>query len=126
MFRVHGAGVIPPELGRLSSLHRLQLTGNRLSGVLWAWLASRYEPMSHRVCPPRLVRTTWRSFGLYLKPVPSRSTSGADDGCAYLDAHDSLDFSFFFAGRIPPELDQLATVKGLHLDGNLLSGEAFL
>lgn len=53
--------------------------------------------MSRRVCPPRLVRTIWRSFGLYLKSVPSRSTSGADDGCAYLDAHDTLDFFFFFS-----------------------------
>ena len=88
------SGVIPPELGGLGNLERLDLGWNELSQV-----------------PPEVVALANRLTG----PIPPEL--GGLTGLEWLDL-DGNDLT----GPIPPELGGLASLVRLSLEGNALTG----
>ena len=98
------SGGLPSELGRLSHLTLLHLSGNELTGAIPVELGGLR--------------------GLQLLVLADNSLSGAIppelDGLASL-SHMSLTGNEL-SGEIPPELSSLRNLSSLYLDDNLLSG----
>ena len=97
-------GPIPPELGGLAKLRRLELSRNTLSGAIPVRLANLTEI-------ERLLLADNELTG----PVPPEL--GSLPILNYLDLGDN-DLS----GSIPLEFGNLASVRRIHLDGNELTG----
>ena len=99
------AGDIPPELGNLANLERLDLRGNTLTGEI----------------PPELGNLA-NLRGLFLHgndltgEIPPELGNLANLGWLYLYSND-------LTGEIPPELGNLANLQELGLGGNDLTGE---
>ena len=98
------SGTIPPELGRLSNLGRLDLSGNDLSGAI----------------PPELggLSNLW-----YLDLSSNDLSSAIPPGLGGLSNLQHLNlFENDVFGPIPPELGGLSSLRHLRLDKNGLSG----
>ena len=99
------SGRLPAELGRLSHLSLLQITGNEISGGIPTELGNL----------SRLQLMVLANNDLSGKIPPEL------DGLLSL-SHMSLSGNQL-SGEIPPELSSLSNLSSLHLDDNRLSGE---
>ncbi len=108
----HGlSGAIPPELGNLTHLQHLSLTGNDLSGAV----------------PPELgnlgnLQSLSLAYNALSGPIPPELGNLAS--LVVLDIRRNRDFvtSTGLSGPIPPELGGLANLEIMNLTANLLSG----
>ncbi|KAL6875732.1 hypothetical protein ACP4OV_013245 [Aristida adscensionis] len=99
------SGSLPPELGSLPFLRRLNLHGNRLSGAVPAALANA---------------TSLHSLFLYDNAL----TGGFPAALCGVPRLQNLDLSGnALAGALPPELRRCTQLQRLLLAGNQLSGE---
>ncbi len=125
----HGlSGPVPPELGNLANLTRLDLAHNFLSGPVPTELGRLTDlellhlgdnDLSGPVPPElsELASLTWLSLssnGL-TGPIPPELGSLADLGSLYLGGNDLI-------GPIPPELGELTNLTRLSLSSNSLTG----
>ena len=98
------SGPIPPELGGLSNLERLNLYSNQLSGAI----------------PPELggLSNLWQlnlDWNDLSGPIPPELGDLSNLGSLFLEGND-------LSGAIPPELGGLSNLGYLHLGWNDLSG----
>ncbi|KAE8681125.1 putative Leucine-rich repeat protein kinase family protein [Hibiscus syriacus] len=102
-------GTIPPHLGNLSFLARLDIENNGFQGTLPMELANL-----HRLNISALVRTTSVGKSLHVV-IPS--------SLCYLPKLEILDFhQNNLKGQIPEEIGNLPSLKALYLQNNQISG----
>ena len=145
------SGEIPPELGDLANLERLQLEGNQLNGCVPSSLSGRLDMDESDLgglpfCPaataePTMAQTpaetdrealvalynatggpNWIRNNNWMSGVPiSEWEDVATDGNGRVTELWLYDNQL--RGEIPPELGSLANLTHLHLAANQLSGE---
>ena len=105
------SGPVPPELGRLTDLESLHLGGNGLTG-----------PIPTELGELASLTGLWLYSNSLTGPVPPELGRLADLESLHLGGND-------LSGPIPPELGRLADLESLNLDYNDLTGpipESFL
>ena len=122
-------GEIPPELGGLSNLERLDLGGNQLTGEIPAELGNlsnltalnlRGNGLTGEI-PPELgglsnLKDLWLTSNGLTGAIPPEL--GGLSNLKELELEDNQ-----LTGEIPPELGGLSNLQQLHLDDNQLTGE---
>ena len=108
------SGEIPPALGRLASLQRLDLGARWVPEVGWV-----YNDLSGEIPPELAALTNLRTLELrgnrLLGTIPTELAALAN--LQWLDLRDNQ-----LSGAVPRELSNLTNLQGLRLNGNDLSG----
>ena len=120
---------IPPELGSLSNLRELGLSGNRLVGEIpaelgglsnLAWLHLDGNELEGEIPPELGSLSNLEELNLYGNELEGEIPAelGNLSNLAWLRLYGNE-----LEGEIPAELGNLSNLTGLHLDGNELEGE---
>ncbi len=122
------AGPIPPEVGNLSELKKLELVGNRLTGRIPAELGrltnlSNLNLAANQLTGPipreltQLNNLAWLQLGTNQLTGRIPSELGQLTNLEVLNLWENQ-----LTGGIPPELGQLTKIRILHLSSNQLTG----